>query len=76
VGIFTLTQVAAVPEPSTWAMMVLGFAGLGFMGQGHIAFLCGPRQVLGNALARFMIAAIWQVPADFFQYHVHIRGLC
>jgi hypothetical protein len=22
----------AVPEPSTWAMMLLGFAGLGFMG--------------------------------------------
>jgi hypothetical protein len=25
------SQVAAVPEPSTWAMMMLGFAGLGFM---------------------------------------------
>ena len=24
--------IAAVPEPSTWAMMILGFAGLGFMG--------------------------------------------
>jgi len=24
-------QIAAVPEPSTWAMMILGFAGLGFM---------------------------------------------
>jgi hypothetical protein len=24
-------QVAAVPEPSTWAMMMLGFAGVGFM---------------------------------------------
>jgi hypothetical protein len=24
------TPVAAVPEPSTWAMMLLGFAGLGF----------------------------------------------
>ena len=23
-------EVAAVPEPSTWAMMVIGFAGLGF----------------------------------------------
>jgi hypothetical protein len=22
---------SAVPEPSTWAMMVLGFAGVGFM---------------------------------------------
>ncbi len=29
VGTFTLT--AAVPEPSTWAMMILGFTGLGFM---------------------------------------------
>jgi hypothetical protein len=24
-------MVAAVPEPSTWAMMILGFCGLGFM---------------------------------------------
>jgi hypothetical protein len=28
-GTYTLT--AAVPEPSTWAMMILGFAGIGFM---------------------------------------------
>ena len=28
---FTLTAVSAVPEPSTWAMMILGFCGLGFM---------------------------------------------
>jgi hypothetical protein len=27
---FTAT-IAAVPEPSTWAMMILGFAGIGFM---------------------------------------------
>jgi PEP-CTERM motif len=26
-----ITQTSAVPEPSTWAMMVLGFAGIGFM---------------------------------------------
>jgi PEP-CTERM motif len=26
-----VTQVAAVPEPSTWAMMILGFLGVGFM---------------------------------------------
>jgi hypothetical protein len=24
-------QVSGVPEPSTWAMMILGFAGVGFM---------------------------------------------
>jgi hypothetical protein len=28
---FAVTGVAAVPEPSTWAMMILGFAGIGFM---------------------------------------------
>jgi hypothetical protein len=27
---FLSEAVAAVPEPSTWAMMLLGFAGLGF----------------------------------------------
>lgn len=31
-GIFASSDaVAAVPEPSTWAMMILGFAGVGFM---------------------------------------------
>jgi hypothetical protein len=28
---FAATAVASVPEPSTWAMMILGFAGVGFM---------------------------------------------
>ena len=27
----TLTVTSGVPEPSTWAMMILGFAGIGFM---------------------------------------------
>jgi hypothetical protein len=27
----TATVAPAVPEPSTWAMMLLGFAGIGFM---------------------------------------------
>ena len=27
-----LSQIAGVPEPSTWAMMLLGFAGLGYAG--------------------------------------------
>ena len=26
-----VVNVAAVPEPSTWAMMILGFAGVGYM---------------------------------------------
>ena len=30
-GGLEVTAVAAVPEPSTWAMMLLGFAGIGFM---------------------------------------------
>jgi hypothetical protein len=30
-GQFSAT-VAGTPEPSTWAMMILGFAGIGFMG--------------------------------------------
>src|SRR6267142_1701729 len=32
VEIATVALTTAVPEPSTWAMMILGFAGLGFMG--------------------------------------------
>lgn len=28
---FTVGTVSAVPEPSTWAMLILGFAGIGFM---------------------------------------------
>jgi hypothetical protein len=31
IGTFTPVPVSAVPEPSTWALMILGFAGLGFM---------------------------------------------
>lgn len=27
----TMTAITAVPEPSTWAMMILGFAGIGFL---------------------------------------------
>jgi PEP-CTERM motif len=30
-GLWSITPTAAVPEPSTWAMMILGFAGVGFM---------------------------------------------
>jgi hypothetical protein len=31
-GSLTEIAVTPVPEPSTWAMMLLGFAGLGFAG--------------------------------------------
>ena len=31
ISISDAATVAAVPEPSTWAMMILGFAGVGFM---------------------------------------------
>jgi PEP-CTERM motif len=30
--VYTYTPTAPVPEPSTWAMMLVGFAGLGFAG--------------------------------------------
>jgi len=30
-GLDTVSVASAVPEPSTWAMMILGFAGVGFM---------------------------------------------
>jgi PEP-CTERM motif len=31
-GTLVVAEIApGVPEPSTWAMMILGFAGLGFM---------------------------------------------
>jgi hypothetical protein len=30
-GFATLESISGVPEPSTWAMMILGFCGLGFM---------------------------------------------
>jgi hypothetical protein len=29
-GVSEATQVGAVPEPSTWAMMLIGFGGIGF----------------------------------------------
>jgi hypothetical protein len=29
-GAFTIVQTPAVPEPSTWAMLLIGFAGIGF----------------------------------------------
>lgn len=31
----SLPLTSAVPEPSTWAMMIIGFAGLGYMGFRH-----------------------------------------
>jgi hypothetical protein len=33
--VYNYTPADAVPEPSTWAMMVLGFAGVGFMAYRH-----------------------------------------
>ena len=31
IALLSVPSVGAVPEPSTWAMMILGFAGIGFM---------------------------------------------
>jgi len=30
-GVEITLSIAAVPEPSTWAMMILGFVGVGFL---------------------------------------------
>jgi len=29
--VFTISEIAAVPEASTWAMMLIGFMGVGFL---------------------------------------------
>ena len=42
--IFTL-EISAVPEPSTWAMMLVGFAGLGFLGYRQRQKLAGAASV-------------------------------
>jgi hypothetical protein len=36
-GVVTVTAsaIGAVPEPSTWAMMLVGFGGLGWLAQRH-----------------------------------------
>ena len=40
VGPYTYSSptISAIPEPSTWAMMLIGFAGMGFMVHGHRLF--------------------------------------
>jgi hypothetical protein len=39
-----ISTVAGVPEPATWAVMGLGFAGLGFLGyrRNKTAYAAGP----------------------------------
>ena len=37
-GLVSGSSVTGVPEPSTWAMMLLGFAGLGYAGFRRIEF--------------------------------------
>jgi hypothetical protein len=32
IRLYPPTSIGAVPESSTWVMMILGFVGLGFMG--------------------------------------------
>ena len=40
-GTFTLQVGAGVPEPSTWAVVLAGFAGLGFAGRRRARFVIG-----------------------------------
>ena len=42
-----IESIAAVPEPSTWAMMILGFAGVGF-----ISYRRKSRRALKHVLAQ------------------------
>jgi hypothetical protein len=52
---------AAVPEPSTWAMMILGFAGVGFMAYRrrnsalHVALSHSPRSALQRDRLRAVV---------------------
>ena len=45
-GNISVNQLSAVPEPSTWAMMLVGFAGLGYA-----AYRRGGKSRLDGALA-------------------------
>jgi hypothetical protein len=42
--------------------------------QGHVSLLDSLHQLLCNVFSAFVIAAVRQVAADFFQHHVHVRG--
>jgi hypothetical protein len=44
-GFGTSILTATVPEPSTWAMMLIGFAGLGYAGYRQRHKLAGPASV-------------------------------
>jgi hypothetical protein len=49
-GTFTGTMTSVVPEPSTWAMMVIGFVGIGFVGYRRSRKLTPSRIFRGSPL--------------------------
>jgi hypothetical protein len=63
-NITSLEQVAAVPEPSTWAMMMLGFAGVGLMTYhrrktvAFAAWYYGDSALNGSAIATTPLGAL------------------
>ena len=46
---FVNANISAVPEPSTWAMMILGFAGVGFMAYRRRTHAIALRQIQPSA---------------------------
>jgi len=57
-GFWTMAPVAAVPEPSTWAMMILGFAGIGFT----------------TYRRKVRTSAVWHIPVFSLQYKSSSRS--
>jgi PEP-CTERM motif len=51
-GSISVDLLKAVPEPSTWAMMLAGFAGLGWLGERAGARLHRPDATRGRSVAR------------------------
>jgi hypothetical protein len=50
VGSLVISDVSAVPEPSTWAMLLIGFVGIGFMTvrRRRVASLAFPQSLCGR----------------------------
>src|SRR3954453_9406877 len=57
----TPPPVAAVPEPSTWAMMIMGFAGIGFMAYRRRNQV-NPRHELWASQIHSQLDPFWTLP--------------
>jgi PEP-CTERM motif len=67
---FSEAEVAAVPEPSTWAMMIIGFSFIGFVGLRRktgnraVGATCAPRRILSSAFGLLTAALATTAPAE------------